>query len=111
MRSAGEAVGPPAVVVDHLSKTFRLPHQRYSTFKERALHPFRSSRFDELHALRDVTLDIRAGEFFGIVGRNGSGKSTLLKCLAGIYQPDSGGSRSSGVSRRSSSSGSASTAS
>jgi ABC-type polysaccharide/polyol phosphate transport system ATPase subunit len=91
MRSAGEAVGPPAVVVDHLSKTFRLPHQRYSTFKERALHPFRSSRFDELHALRDVTLDIRAGEFFGIVGRNGSGKSTLLKCLAGIYQPDSGG--------------------
>ena len=30
------------------------------------------------------------GEFFGIVGRNGSGKSTLLKCLAGIYEADSG---------------------
>ena len=32
----------------------------------------------------------RRGEFFGIVGRNGSGKSTLLKCLAGIYNSDSG---------------------
>ena len=81
---------PAAITVAQLSKTFRLPQQRYSTFKERALHPFRSRAFDELHALNDVTVDIRRGEFFGIVGRNGSGKSTLLKCLAGIYQPDTG---------------------
>jgi ABC-type polysaccharide/polyol phosphate transport system ATPase subunit len=78
------------VRLDHLHKTFRLPHQRYSTFKERALHPFRSRTFDELHAVDDVTFDVEQGEFFGIVGRNGSGKSTLLKCLAGIYQVDSG---------------------
>ena len=38
----------------------------------------------------DVSLDIAPGEFFGIVGRNGSGKSTLLKCIAGIYEIDSG---------------------
>ncbi len=37
-----------------------------------------------------MTLDVAPGEFFGIVGRNGSGKSTLLKCLAGIYDIDSG---------------------
>jgi ABC-type polysaccharide/polyol phosphate transport system ATPase subunit len=81
---------PVAIAVESLSKTFRLPQQRYSTFKERALHPFRARLFDELHALKTVDLEIRRGEFFGIVGRNGSGKSTLLKCLAGIYQPDTG---------------------
>ena len=82
--------GPPAVAIRNVSKTFRLPHQRYSTLKERVLHPFRSRTFDELRAVRDVSVDIAPGEFFGIVGRNGSGKSTLLKCLAGIYPVDEG---------------------
>jgi ABC-type polysaccharide/polyol phosphate transport system ATPase subunit len=80
----------PAVAIRDVSKTFRLPHQRYSTLKERALHPFRSRTFDELRAVRDVSVDIAPGEFFGIVGRNGSGKSTLLKMLAGIYAVDQG---------------------
>jgi len=84
------AAAPVAVSVQNVSKTFKLPHQRYSTLKERVLHPFRSRTYDELRAVQDVTLEIRQGEFFGIVGRNGSGKSTLLKCLAGIYEPDSG---------------------
>jgi ABC-type polysaccharide/polyol phosphate transport system ATPase subunit len=79
-----------AITVTDVSKTFRLPHQRYSTLKERALHPFRSRSVDELHALQHVSVTIDEGEFFGIVGRNGSGKSTLLKCLAGIYQADGG---------------------
>jgi ABC-type polysaccharide/polyol phosphate transport system ATPase subunit len=79
-----------AITIEGVSKTFRLPHQRYSTLKERALHPLRSRAVDELHALQDVSLTIAPGEFFGIVGRNGSGKSTLLKCLAGIYQADGG---------------------
>jgi ABC-type polysaccharide/polyol phosphate transport system ATPase subunit len=78
------------VVIDNVSKTFRLPHQHYSTLKERALHPFRSTEYDELHAVKDISLEIGNGEFFGIVGRNGSGKSTLLKCIAGIYGVDSG---------------------
>jgi ABC-type polysaccharide/polyol phosphate transport system ATPase subunit len=43
-----------------------------------------------LTAVDDVSVEIRPGEFFGIVGRNGSGKSTLLKCLAGIYEADRG---------------------
>ena len=88
----GAAAGAPlpALRLDRLHKTFRLPHQRYSTLKERALHPFRSRTFDELHAVNDISFDVAEGEFFGIVGRNGSGKSTLLKCLAGIYQVDSG---------------------
>jgi ABC-type polysaccharide/polyol phosphate transport system ATPase subunit len=80
----------PAVVVDGVSKTFELPHERVQTLKERALHPLRRTRTDTLHALRDVSVQVARGEFFGIVGRNGSGKSTLLKCLAGIYAADSG---------------------
>jgi ABC-type polysaccharide/polyol phosphate transport system ATPase subunit len=82
--------GRPAVSVQHVSKSFRLPHQQYHTLKERALHPFRSRTIDTLRAVDDASFEIRDGEFFGIVGRNGSGKSTLLKCLAGIYQIDSG---------------------
>src|SRR5262245_22762548 len=90
MPAAVEPAAPTAVSIDGVSKTFRLPHQQYSTLKERALHPWRSTEYDELHAVRDLTLAIAQGEFFGIVGRNGSGKSTLLKCIAGIYGVDSG---------------------
>jgi ABC-type polysaccharide/polyol phosphate transport system ATPase subunit len=84
------ADAPPSVEVRELSKAFRLPHQRYSTLKERALHPFATRSHDSLDALDAVTFDVKQGEFFGVVGRNGSGKSTLLKCLAGIYGVDSG---------------------
>jgi ABC-type polysaccharide/polyol phosphate transport system ATPase subunit len=90
MPAATVLSSPAAVSVENVSKTFRLPHQQYSTLKERALHPFRSTTYDELHAVQDISLEIAEGEFFGIVGRNGSGKSTLLKCIAGIYGVDTG---------------------
>ena len=80
----------PALLLEDVHKSFRLPHQRYSTLKERALHPFRAREYEELRAVNGVSVEIAAGEFFGVVGRNGSGKSTLLKCLAGIYPIDSG---------------------
>ena len=89
-RVQNATVSPLAVSVNGVSKRFELPHQQYRTLKERALHPFRSRRFDVLQALDDVSIDVAPGEFFGIVGRNGSGKSTLLKCLAGIYGADEG---------------------
>jgi ABC-type polysaccharide/polyol phosphate transport system ATPase subunit len=87
---AADGPGVPAVSIETVSKTFRLPHQQYSTLKERVLHPLRTTEYDELHAVQDISVDIATGEFFGIVGRNGSGKSTLLKCIAGIYGVDTG---------------------
>jgi ABC-type polysaccharide/polyol phosphate transport system ATPase subunit len=84
------AEAPAAVTAEGVSKTFVIPHQHYSTLKERVLHPFAARTADEFPALTDVNLEVKRGEFFGVVGRNGSGKSTLLKCLAGIYAIDSG---------------------
>jgi ABC-2 type transport system ATP-binding protein len=89
-RRAALDAAPLAVSVEGAYKTFRIPHQQYHTFKERALHPFRVRTYDAFHAMNDISLGVRRGEFFGIVGRNGSGKSTLLKCIAGIYQLDRG---------------------
>ena len=46
--------------------------------------------YDGTHALRNVTLELRAGEIHCLVGENGAGKSTLAKVFAGEVQPDSG---------------------
>ncbi|HEY1689708.1 MAG TPA: ABC transporter ATP-binding protein [Solirubrobacteraceae bacterium] len=81
---------PPRIVVDSVSKTFRIPEERSHTLKERALHPLRRSRHHVFPSLQDISFEVSSGEFFGIAGRNGSGKSTMLKCLAGIYRADRG---------------------
>jgi ABC-2 type transport system ATP-binding protein len=80
----------PALVVDDVSKRFRIPGERVHTLKERAMHPLRQIPYRELVAVDGVSFEVAAGEFFAVVGRNGSGKSTLLKCLAGIYAVDTG---------------------
>jgi ABC-type polysaccharide/polyol phosphate transport system ATPase subunit len=87
---------PPAIQVEDLHKSFRIPTQRVDSLKERAVHPFAVREYRELHALDGISFEITQGEFFGIVGRNGSGKSTLLKLLASIYRADSGRIRIAG---------------
>ena len=49
-----------------------------------------SKSFGSTHALRGVTIDLRAGEVHALVGENGAGKSTLIKIITGLYRPDPG---------------------
>ncbi|MDB5178136.1 MAG: transporter ATP-binding protein [Patescibacteria group bacterium] len=85
-----------AIAVSGVSKTFKLPHERYSSLKQNALHIFTKRRYSQFKAVEDINFEVRRGEFFGIVGRNGCGKSTLLKMLAGIYVPTKGSVRING---------------
>ena len=80
-----------AVSVKDLYKTFKLPHEQHSGIKQLLVNRLKGVKgYENQLVLKDITFDIKKGEFFGIVGRNGSGKSTLLKILAGIYTPDKG---------------------
>ncbi len=78
-----------AVVVDHVSKRFRLYHERNDSLKVAIMRRARS-RYEEFWALNDVSLDVPTGMTYGLIGENGSGKSTLLKCMARILRPDKG---------------------
>ncbi|MFZ4394937.1 MAG: methionine ABC transporter ATP-binding protein [Kiritimatiellia bacterium] len=51
---------------------------------------FRARNAPEVHAVRDVTLHVQPGEFFGIVGTSGAGKSTLLRTINYLEKPSSG---------------------
>ena len=61
------------------------------SFREAFVRRFRSlGRYEDLFALRNISLRIGRGESVGVIGRNGSGKSTLLKIMARVYKPTSG---------------------
>ncbi|HKI94562.1 MAG TPA: ABC transporter ATP-binding protein [Gemmatimonadales bacterium] len=65
--------------VSHVSKTYR------SVLRGRTVH-----------AVRDLSLTVAAGEVFGIAGPNGAGKTTLLAVLLGFLRPDGGSVRIAG---------------
>ncbi len=87
--TAPGTVAPGEIRGRGLGRKFVIRLSQNRSLKEAILHRERP-RTRELWALRDVDLDVRPGEAFGIVGPNGSGKSTLLKLLAGIFAPSTG---------------------
>ena len=82
---------PVALKVEHVSKNFKLPVERAGSLKNMLFNWLRGIRgYRTQEVLKDITFDIKQGEFFGIVGKNGSGKSTLLKLISQIYTPNTG---------------------
>jgi iron(III) transport system ATP-binding protein len=49
-----------------------------------------SKRFEKTEAVKDVSLAVERGEFFGLLGPSGCGKTTTLRMIAGLEQPDAG---------------------
>jgi branched-chain amino acid transport system ATP-binding protein len=55
-----------------------------------------SLRFGGVHALDDVSFQVRRGELFAVIGPNGAGKTSIFNCLNGVYRPQRGSIRLDG---------------
>ena len=70
---------------------FNMASEKINNLKEYCIKLIKGKlMFDEFFALQGITLQIRPGEAWGIVGDNGAGKSTLLKLICGIVSPYKG---------------------
>ena len=80
------------VQISDVSKKYLIGREKENSLRGRLaqLVAGKKSNSDEFWALRNVDLDIAAGDVVGIIGRNGAGKSTLLKLLSNITRPTSG---------------------
>jgi len=82
---------PIMIDVDHVTVRFNLANQKVDNLKEYVIKLLkRELLFQEFLALKDVSVRIRAGEAWALIGTNGSGKSTLLRAISGILQPYKG---------------------
>ncbi len=94
MKSSNTTGGLPedvALRVSHVSKQFKLPYEKTNSLKGALFNLIRRQNgYTVQHVLKDVSFEIKKGDFFGIVGKNGSGKSTLLKIISRIYTPNDG---------------------
>jgi len=77
-----------------VSVRYRVPQERIPSLKEYAIRWIKGQiNYQELWALRNIDLEIRRGEVFGIIGPNGAGKSTLLKVVSRVLRPTQGNLR------------------
>ena len=47
-------------------------------------------KFKDFYAIKDVTIDVKSNQIYGLVGKNGAGKTTLMKCLLGLLPGSNG---------------------
>jgi len=84
------------VKLTQINKTFQIPTQKQDSLRERFVNLKFKQNYRRLRALEDINLEVKSGQWLGLIGANGSGKSTLLKIISGIYEPDSGEVKVSG---------------
>ncbi len=75
-----------AIRLSGIQKKYVLHHQK-PTLVENIIH---LGKKEELWALKNINLEIKKGEKYGVIGLNGSGKTTLLKIISGITSPTTG---------------------
>jgi ABC-2 type transport system ATP-binding protein len=81
----------PVIEVSGLSKTFR-SYKKEPGFTGAVKGLFRR-KYEPVHAVKDVSFNIEAGELVGFLGPNGAGKTTTLKMLSGLLYPTNGSAR------------------
>ncbi|MFR4128779.1 MAG: ABC transporter ATP-binding protein [Roseburia inulinivorans] len=77
--------------VDQATVRFNMASENVDNIKEYVIKLLKKELlFQEFFALKNISLKIKQGESWGIIGTNGSGKSTLLKLISGILKPYKG---------------------
>ncbi|MBR2563722.1 MAG: ATP-binding cassette domain-containing protein [Paenibacillus sp.] len=76
------------ITARNLQKQFKTPVVREGRFS--GVRTLFSRQYVTKEAVRDISFDVRQGEFVGYIGPNGAGKSTTIKMLTGILHPTSG---------------------
>lgn len=82
-----------SIRVENLSIKFRIYHDRSPSLKDYFANLFKrksQTAYSDFWAVKNVSLEIRAGDRVGIIGHNGAGKSTLLKALCRVYESSDG---------------------
>lgn len=90
------ATPPITVQVDHADVRYRVYEEPQLSARKLVSRGFRSRRAIEVHAVKDMSFNVRSGEAVGIIGSNGSGKSTLLRAIAGLQSLSSGSIKARG---------------
>lgn len=79
------------IEIKNVTMKFNMAKEKVDSLKEYFIKLVKKQlMFEEFIALENISIDIKCGDVFGIVGLNGSGKSTLLKIISRILKPTSG---------------------